>query len=308
MNIYHNDKYNGTQVDFETFQKSRFIADAIRANLISPYDLQDPKTMLALAEVWVKNSITPEYYNALVTGKPEYLASSNGYLWDEVFMPMVNNSTAGIMQAVVDVVSGDSVSVSLSCGMHHAGPGMGNGYCTVNSLAIGAMFASREFNRKVTVLDLDAHCGGGTYKYILQERGFRRNNINQVDVSVSPFDTYRPTSKKDYFEVVSSRGHKSQLDKDRNYLNSVEKALSTYITDETDVVFYNAGVDIYPTISPEGVKAREEMVAQALHGKPTVIVMAGGYGTMEEIVPLHMATLNAFARRGSMATCSVSAQ
>lgn len=308
MNIYHNDKYNGTEVDFETFQKSRFIADAIRANLISPYDLQDPKSMTPMAHVWVKNNITPDYYNALMTGTPSYLASSNGFPWDEGFMPMVINSTAGIMQAVVDVVSQGGVSVSLSCGMHHAGPGMGEGYCTVNSLAIGAIFASQEFKRKVTVLDLDAHCGGGTYKYILQERGFRRNLINQVDVSTSPFDTYRPTSKNDYLDIVtSSHGKAPQAEKDRQYLDAVEKALE-HIASDTEIVFYNAGVDIYPAISPSCVKAREEMVAEALRDKPTVIVMAGGYGTMEEIVPLHMATLSSFARRDSMAPCSVLGQ
>jgi hypothetical protein len=39
------------------------------------------------------------------------------------------------------------------------------------------------------------------------------------------------------------------------------------------------------------------MVASRLRtlGVPTVIVMAGGYGAMTDIVPLHLATISAFA-------------
>jgi len=64
------------------------------------------------------------------------------------------------------------------------------------------------------------------------------------------------------------------------------------------VVFYNAGVDIWPQVSPEIVRKRDAAVAKALTSISSVgcvVVMAGGYGADEDIVPLHLGTLEAFA-------------
>jgi acetoin utilization deacetylase AcuC-like enzyme len=80
-------------------------------------------------------------------------------------------------------------------------------------------------------------------------------------------------------------------------LDNVAETLDKLAEHKPSVVFYNAGVDIVPFVSPEIVYRREEMVAERLHGigAKTVIVMAGGYGDYEDIVLMHLSTIMSFA-------------
>jgi len=103
---------------------------------------------------------------------------------------MVVHSTAGILSALREVQAGEFVAASLSSGLHHATADRGAGYCTVNSLAIAALVAARE-GQRVVILDLDAHCGGGTDAY-LRKHPELAAPITHIDVSLNSFDRYTP--------------------------------------------------------------------------------------------------------------------
>lgn len=122
----------------------------------------------------------------------------------------VLNSTAGILCAVDDVCErGHEFSCSLSSGMHHARVDRGKGFCTVNSLAIGALCARK--GGRVLVLDLDAHWGGGTAQYI------KGSGVLQVDLSTTDFDRYS-------LEEID-RGSSSETADADNYFEQLAKSL-----------------------------------------------------------------------------------
>lgn len=287
MNVYWNEDYCGTDTQFETFQKSRYIARSLgipEVGLSEWVKVKDPASVpsaLAKAQSALIDGVDAEYLQAVMTGRPRALAESNSFGWDSGVYHSVLNSTAGILCAVDDVIAGYDHACSLSSGLHHARRSTGLGYCTVNSLAIGAMYAQKRLGQQIAILDLDAHFGGGTNDYI------RGTEIKQIDLSTSNFDGYE-----------SNRNSEAILcdDPDR-YLLGVGDALNRLTTIGPAVVFYNAGVDVFPFIEPDVVERREAMVAERVLnlGARTVIVMAGGYGSYEDIVPLHLATITAFA-------------
>jgi hypothetical protein len=74
---------------------------------------------------------------------------------------------------------------SLSSGLHHARRARGTGFCTFNGLALGARRAIGAGARSVLIIDLDAHCGGGTAELLADDPA-----VAQVDLAVDAFDWY----------------------------------------------------------------------------------------------------------------------
>jgi len=292
MNVYWNEDYCGTKIDFATFKKSKYIAFVLNnyapmAKCLNNYgvSVKDPADrvgMLAEAQLVLQQGLDPKYLQAVMTGRPRELAESNGFSWDMGVYQTVLNSTAGILCAIRDVARGGfHYACSLSSGLHHARRSRGAGFCTVNSLALGAMYARKMFE-KVLILDLDAHCGGGTNEYL------QNTDIVQVDYSTSDFDSYAPNGNSN---LLICKNKDEYLD------FGLAETLSLVEKIEPDVVIYNAGVDIYPFVAPETVVKREIIVADFLRnlGTPTVIVIAGGYGDYGVLTQLHLATIMAFA-------------
>ena len=286
--VYFNDTYCLPAIDFETFKKSGAIARAIGSDprLGAMFDVEDPanRRFLDRASTLIENYVDTEYRSAIISGKPPQLAGSNGLGWDPALYHSVLHSTAGILRAIDFVAHGGIVASSLSSGMHHASPSRGAGFCTVNSLALGALFAA-DLGLNVVILDFDAHCGGGTEAFL---RAYSDDApVTHIDLSLVGYDTYEPRSQ----------GTWSRISSPDTYLDDVDEALRHAIAGEPDIVIYNAGVDIWPAIDKEVVRERDERVARTLAwaGAGCVVVMAGGYGAESDVVSLHLSTLKAFA-------------
>jgi len=287
--VYVNDRYSRPDINFETIKKAATIAKAIKADpdlaaVMTIRDPQEQKDAINEAVAAILEFVDPAYLDAIRTGEPSGLAESNGLGWDPALYDMVVHSTAGILSALRDIEDGQFAAASLSSGLHHASPTRGSGYCTVNSLAIAALIAASK-GLRVVILDLDAHCGGGTNAYLeaFPELSAR---ITHIDVSVSSFDRYTPRTE-DMFELTN----------EDEYMLTIDRALKKVALTKPDVVFYNAGVDIWPHVSPQTVLQRDLTVAEAIRDIDSrcVIVMAGGYGDDGQIIPLHLGTLKAFA-------------
>jgi acetoin utilization deacetylase AcuC-like enzyme len=175
----------------------------------------------------------------------------------------------------------------------------------VNGLAVAARAALDAGARRVLVLDLDAHCGGGTADLIHGHDGrdgHRRHpglpGVEQVDVSVDPFDYYGPHERTRLLLTDGPR-----------YLQTVQTALDG-IEDPAsiDLVLYNAGMDPHEKceggvagISALTLDRRERTVFTwlARHRLPVAWVLAGGYTnqlSMSDLVNLHRLTIGAAAR------------
>jgi len=129
-----------------------------------------------LTRVQLTQAHDASYIRAVETGVPRALAESQGFPWDVELWPMVLSSNGGAVAAALAALE-HGVAGSLSSGLHHARRERGAGFCTFNGLVIAAREALTAGARSVLILDLDAHCGGGTRSMIQDDP-----RIWQVDV------------------------------------------------------------------------------------------------------------------------------
>ena len=182
----------------------------------------------------------------------------------------------------------DGVAGSLSSGLHHAQQSRGAAFCTFNGLVIAARKALDHGARSVLILDLDAHCGGGTHSLIDGD-----NRLTQVDVSVNVVDAYWMNGNNTLDIVRDSA----------NYLPTIEAKLGEL--GNFDLCLYNSGMDPdercevggFAGINADVLRRREELVFgwAKQRGIPIAFVLAGGYAgpglTQGDLVKLHRLTI-----------------
>jgi acetoin utilization deacetylase AcuC-like enzyme len=209
---------------------------------------------------------------------------------------MVLASNGGAVAAALAALD-RGVAGSLSSGLHHARHHRGAGFCTLNGLAIAAREAIAAGARTVLILDLDAHCGGGTASLIAGEP-----RIWQLDVSVDWFDLYQSSDQ-------------TQLDfveEPAEYMTTIHQKLDDLdrLGIDFDLCLYNAGMDPFEDcltgglrgITREVLSDREQTVFEWCKRRklPIAFVLAGGYIgprlDQQGLVELHRLTLSLAAQ------------
>jgi acetoin utilization deacetylase AcuC-like enzyme len=295
MRLYFSSQYLSSGHEFDTTRKAGWIVDSLADRPIPGVEIVEP-TPLSLDELIVVHDAN--YVQAVQTGEPTYLAESQGFSWDPGLFPAVCASNGGITAAALEVLK-HGVSGSLSSGLHHARKDRGSGYCTFNGLIFAARKALESGAKAVLILDLDAHCGGGTASLI---EGLA--SIRQVDISVSRFDNYDGVTNS-VLEMV---------DKAEKYLPAIQRHLDQIMLKPPDLVIYNAGIDPYEGCSTGGLvgitfemlREREQMVFSTFRkqGVPIAFALAGGYVgqnlPLDRLVNLHRLTIEAAATVAAM--------
>jgi len=286
--VFYSPAYVGAGYHFDTTRKSSWIAESLARSPIAGIELLEPPP-LTLKQVTSVHE--PLYVEAVRTGEPRDLAESQGFPWDEKVWPMVLSSNGGAVAAGLAALE-DGVAGSLSSGLHHARAGHGAGFCTFNGLVIAAHAALAAGAKAILILDLDAHCGGGTESLIASDP-----RISQIDVSVNAFDRYAPTQQA-RLEIVSNAS---------DYLPTIDRMLDEGFARgrRFDLCLYNAGMDPFegsaigplPGITRKTLAARESMVFERCRRTrtPIAFVLAGGYIAPQlnvgGLVELHRLTL-----------------
>jgi acetoin utilization deacetylase AcuC-like enzyme len=308
MNLFYSPDYVGSAYAFETTRKAKWVADSLADSPIDGIELVTPQPLSWDQVVQVHD---PEYVRAVQTGVPRGLAESQGFPWDAGLWPMVLASNGGAVAAALDALK-HGLSGSLSSGLHHARRGAGAGFCTFNGLVIAAREALAAGAGSVLILDLDAHCGGGTASLIASEP-----RIWQVDVSVDSFDYYGHTvGRRDGADRDSggSRVSLQLVDRSSEYLDAIELGLEEVGRRvlRFDLCLYNAGMDPFEGCSTGGLTgitrgilaARETLVFEWCRQKAAAVafVLAGGYVgwglDAHGLVDLHRLTLATAAEPG----------
>jgi len=290
VQVYYSSAYTSTGYSFDTTRKARWVAESLSESPIPGIELVAPVPLTA-EQVAIAHD--PNYVNAVQSGQPRTLAESQGFNWDEQLWPTVLASNGGVVAAALAALK-DGVSGSLSSGLHHARYGSGSGFCTFNGLVIAAHAALQAGVESVLILDLDAHCGGGTASLIDGHPA-----LWQVDVSVSEYDGYTTTERVS-LDLVSDAA---------DYLSTIERRLDEL--DRRNVHFglclHNAGMDPHedcptdglPGITREILAARERLVFEWCRRRrlPVAFALAGGYVgprlDVARLVDLHRLTLTA---------------
>jgi acetoin utilization deacetylase AcuC-like enzyme len=262
----------------ETRTKAKPIADIIIAEELSGVELCSPRkaTRQELEEVH-----SPVYLDSLWNGDQDLLRS-------------LLASTGGVLEAV-DQALIDGFSGSLSSGLHHAKRTHDEGFCYINGLALAALRALNVHGlTDVGILDLDAHCGGGTFELIGSDA-----RVRLADVSTNSYDSWKSFELRHHLKIVRDAN---------NYLNEVEKALNHLIG--IQFLIYNAGMDPFEGcsiggltgITREVLQRREKLVADWCreNNVPVLFVLAGGYEgpnlDLEGVARLHLLTINEFVQ------------
>ena len=223
----------------------------------------------------------PEYLDQIINGDADLARS-------------ILASTGGVRDAL-DAMFVSGRAGSLSSGLHHAKRGHEEGLCYINGLAVTALRAiNNHAVTKVGILDLDSHCGGGTFSMVGENE-----KVIIADVSCNSYDIWRPNSDRHYLEIVKSANE---------YLDAVKRALEHL--NGVDALIYNAGMDPFEDCAIGGMRGitrevlaeRERLVAQWCEDTqtPAMFVLAGGYGgknlDLDGVARLHLPTIREFAR------------
>jgi acetoin utilization deacetylase AcuC-like enzyme len=286
--VFYRPEYTLAGYSYDTTRKARWVADALADAPVPGLELVEPE-LLSEAELTAVHD--GGYINAVRSGQPRGLAQSQGWPWDPGLFPMVLASNGGAV-AAAEAALELGVAGSLSSGLHHARRARGSGNCTFNGLALAARRLLDAGARRILVLDLDAHCGGGTDELLGADR-----RVAIVDVSVYPFDVYRP-QQRNTLDVVQ-RAH--------DYLPTIRRRLDALDGSAFDICLYNAGMDPHEGcplgglggITTAVLAEREQVVFDwcRQHNLPVSFVLAGGYTgpslDTAGVTELHRLTLTA---------------
>ena len=294
VRAFYSSQYVGSAYAFETTRKAKWVAASLTSAPIPAVELVSPPSLSYEQLLQVH---APAYVEAVQTGVPRHLAESQGFDWDAGLWPMVLASNGGAVAAALEALR-SRVSGSLSSGLHHARRERGESFCTFNGLALAAREALAAGARSVLILDLDAHCGGGTASLIAEEP-----RIWQLDISVCDLDSYESRERATLRMVREAD----------EYLGEIERGLHDVRRRgrHFDLCLYNAGMDPYegcgigglPGITSEILFAREQLVFDWCreHELAIAFVLAGGYIgdrlSEDGLVNLHRLTLSAATAR-----------
>ena len=286
--IYFDSTYVVSGGGLETVRKADEVAKRIleqfpEIKLVSPEPVTVEQLLLAHAV---------EYIKAFLSGEPYHVASAALGEWSEEVVASVLASTGGVIAAALAALKSGRAG-SLSSGLHHAKSDHGAGFCTINGLAIAALVALQNGAKSVGILDVDAHCGGGTFEILGDNPAIRIG-----DVSTSSFDSWRSGQERHKLEITT--------DPD-TYLDVIAEMLEHI--GSVDLLLLNAGMDPAEggsTGSTRGftselLEQRELLVAEWCErtNTPVAFVLAGGYVgsnlTLGGVADLHMHTVAAIA-------------
>ena len=303
LRVFYSEDY-AVGEGLETVTKSKLLAKMITDGKMSGVELVAPK-LATEEELLLIHS--PEYVGRVLNGETQ-VGDGRGHVgklarWQGVVSgrdavaPLPINklvrsvlATTGGMRDATNEALRNGRSGSFSSGLHHARVDAGMGFCTFNGLALAALEALKKV-KSVGILDLDAHCGGGTANILKTNK-----RVRLADVSVCSYDSWTPTAKSRHFIQV--------VDKPQSYLASVRKALKTL--EGVDFLIYNAGMDTHEKaggmagITLDVIKEREGLVVEWARERkvPIVFALAGGYTwsglTLKEVAELHLETVRAF--------------
>lgn len=288
VSIFYSDDFV-VEGAFDTIGKAGELADLLTVDPVAGTRIVNPAPATRGDIVSVHDET---YVDRVLNGHSGQFSS------DDESAVSVLATTGGVLRAVETVLENGGCAGSLSSGLHHAKHDRGSGYCTFNGLVIGARRALSLGAKRVLILDLDAHCGGGTKELIGLLRDQDIDGIEQVDVSVSSFDQYYNSSFAQLKIVGASE-----------YLPTIEQSLSGIADPQSiDLVIYNAGMDPHEKaggvtrITDRVIRQREAMVFEwaKSHALPIVWVLAGGYSsgsfTKRDVARLHRITVEESAR------------
>ena len=218
----------------------------------------------------------PEYLRKLRFGdlEPKELRLL-GFPWSPNLVERALRAAGGTLAASHDALE-RGLGINLAGGTHHAYPDHGEGFCTLNDVAIAATdLLERQRVGRVFVCDLDVHQGNGTARIF--EHDPRVFTLSVHGERNYPFHKERSSLDIGLGDDVT----------DSDFLDVLERqVLPALRAFEPQIVYYLAGVDVLArdrfgrfALTTDGALERDRRVFQTCRdlGVPVVSLMSGGY-------------------------------
>nr|WKN34336.1 histone deacetylase [Tunicatimonas sp. TK19036] len=291
--IYYSDQYLYTLPEHHRFPIDKYILvkeQLLYQGIIQTDQLIDPGLC---AEEDILRVHTTEYWNAIKTlTLPVKMVRRIGLPNTSISVNRARNSVAGtITAAETSLITG--LGINLAGGTHHAYADQGEGFSTLNDIAIASRrLLAHKLAKRILIIDLDVHQGNGNA------------HIFQGDPTVFTFsmhgkDNYPLKKEQSDWDISLPTGTT-----DVSYLTLLQDALPKLIRQQQpQIVFYQAGVDVLATdrlgklaLTKAGCQQRDKLVFNTCfqHNIPVVFTMGGGYSErIADIVDAHCNTIQA---------------
>ena len=277
MNIYYHPLYTKGIDSKSTFPKERY--DLIKTSLsVSKSShlitIKDPNPA-STEDIYKAHS--KDYVDAFLSSSlSEKQVREIGLKpWSNKIIDRTLLLTGGSLCALSDLSKGAPVAANMAGGTHHAFKDRGSGFCIFNDLAICAIKAIEDYKyNRVLIIDLDVHQGDGTAS-ILKDN----NRAYTFSVHCKQNFPFKKEASNTDIEIETGAD-------DSTYLNILRNSLIDLESIESDIIFFQAGVDTLASdrygkllLTIDGLNARNEMVFDFARKRknPLLILMGGGY-------------------------------
>jgi len=196
--------------------------------------------------------------------------------WNKHIIERTRYIIGGSIGALKSAIGRNNIAGNMAGGTHHAHFSYGSGYCIFNDIAICAIKSIIDYDNinNVLIIDLDVHQGDGTASIL-------ENHCDIFTFSMHCENNFPLKKMKSDIDVSLDKGMR-----DNEYLDILEKYIQILKKIKSDLILFQAGVDIlshdslgYLEISRDGIKKRNEIILNFAKEKktPLVVFMGGGY-------------------------------
>lgn len=208
-----------------------------------------------------------------------------GFPWSKALVERTLFSIGASIQGAKHALE-SGLACQISGGYHHSFPSFASGFCIFNDLVISAkqLINSQEC-KKVVILDLDVHQGDGTA--VCAE-----NEPDIQTVSIHCEQNFPAVKQHSDLDIGLNKGCDTE-----SYLKTLDSCLLSVLSEQPDIILYNAGADIftgdelgYFDICLAGVQKRDRKVINFCrdHEIPLFAVSGGGYQrNLNSLVDVH---------------------
>lgn len=200
-----------------------------------------------------------------------------GMEWSPKLVRRARLAVQGTIDAARAALSARTrLAANLAGGTHHAMRDMGEGYCTLNDVAVTIRALIRDgLVARALVVDLDVHHGNGTASIFAGDASVFTFSMH----GAKNFPLKKPPSSLDV-PLEDGLGDDAYLETLAAHLpRAVESA-------RADIAFYLAGVDVANgdrfgrlALTERGIAARDRLVLDEVWGRgvPMCLTLSGGY-------------------------------
>lgn len=197
-----------------------------------------------LAKSLILSTHSQKIIEAYKTGIPANLANSSGLMWQPKLYNFALES-ALCSKHVIDESLKNKISIALVGGGHHAERETPFGFCTVNTMAISAIYAASQ-NIKTLIIDLDTHYSNGCFDILLD-----KPNVKVLSLWNQTLEKWK------YFKPQKNIWHK-KTKTIQDYFKSMEELLEVARDFNPQLIIYHLGIDVLETDRMGGVKGMGE--------------------------------------------------